>query len=80
MNTQAQSFLSSFDLLPEPVKAQVVIEILTRFDSDLTVGSAIRYLRRRLSLQPTYPLRGKPVRIADPFGPAVPVEDWSVLS
>jgi hypothetical protein len=80
MSAQVQNFLSSFDHLPEPTKIQVSIEILRRFVAGLTADTAGLLLQQPLLFQATYPLRGEPVRIEDPFSFSVPPEDWSSIS
>jgi hypothetical protein len=75
-----QSLLDSFDRLPAALKYQVAIDILRRLDAGEAIENAIRALQEKWPSEPTYPLRGTPVKLEDPFGPATPHEDWSVLS
>lgn len=79
MNAQTQNILSSFDQLPEPLQYQVAIEILRRLSAGPNLESAIVELQQKRPGAPSYPLRGKPVKLEDPFEP-VAVDDWDALS
>jgi hypothetical protein len=75
---QTQEVLSVFDQLPAAAKYQVAVEILRRLDSGEAIEKAIIALNEKWPVEPTYPLRGKPVSLEAPFAPAVPLEDWDV--
>ena len=49
------------------------------FHKGETVEIVITTRRSKPAAQSKYPLRGKPVKLIDPFG-AVAEDDWSVLS
>ncbi len=78
-NQPSQDVLLAFEQLSAEEKYRIAIEILRRLKPNDAIENAIQALHQKTwPVEPTYPLRGKPVSLEQPFGPAIPLDDWSV--
>ena len=78
--TPKELLLQEIDSLPDSLTAEVLHFLRTLKTEQTQKHSSAETITAFQPDSSKYPLQGKePYRYDDPFGPAVPLEDWDVL-